>query len=105
MSAALGRMDVREDGTTARLLACAKATRACEALPGESARTLVQLAGGVRLYLQARQRRLALGALDDIERLMQGVDDADLRDAYDELVGKVRDALGVKHQGWKSRAA
>ena len=32
-----------------------------------------------------------------METLINGVDDEALRDAYDELVGAVRGALGVKH--------
>lgn len=87
--------DVSLDGSTERLMAAARATHATEALPTASGKALVASARGVRLYLEARQNKLALGQLDAIEKLMATCDDTDLKAAYVTLVGDVRRALKV----------
>lgn len=94
------KIDVRVDTATARLIAAARATQACENLPTDSAKTLVARARGVRLYIEARQPVLAQAALDDVEKLMAGVDDLDLRAAFRDLATEVRRALD-----WSERPA
>jgi hypothetical protein len=86
--------DVALDGSTERLIAAARATHATEALPTASGKALLASARGVRLYLEARQSRLACGQLEAIEGLMATCDDANLRAAYETLVGDVRKAIG-----------
>lgn len=78
------------DGATTRLIAAARAVQAAEHLPKESARTLVALSRGCRLYLEARQRPLALRCLKELDDLMAGAPEADLRDAFTALVESVR---------------
>lgn len=87
------RLDVRVDTATARLNAAARATQACETLPPESAKTLVARCRGARLFMEARQIPLAMGALDDVEKLMVGVDDKALAEAFSALVTEIRKAV------------
>jgi len=88
------RLGVGVDGATHRLICAARATQATEGVPKESARALVALARGVRLYLEARQDRLARATLDDIDKLMAGADEPLLVAAYGDLIQGVRKALG-----------
>lgn len=100
MTAAAIRLGVGVDSATTRLIAAARATQATEGLPKDSARQLVALARGVRLYLDAGQARLAMRSLDDLQTLMSsGVEDAVLVEAYAALAKSVRTAVG-----WKPKA-
>lgn len=82
--------NVALDGATERLIAAARATQFADALPVASGKALVAHARGVRLYLEARQPKLAAGQLDAIDKLMATAEDKDLRTAYTRLVGDVR---------------
>lgn len=70
-----------------------RATQACETLPPESAKTLVARCRGARLFMEARQIPLALTALDDVEKLMAGVDDKQTKAAFLGLVKEIRRAV------------
>ena len=86
--------NVALDGSTERLIAAARATQMTESLPKESARTLLAAARGVRLYLEARQTKLAVQQLDVIDALMKTCDDYELCRAYGALIRDVRNAVG-----------
>lgn len=90
------RLDVVLDGRTANLIAAARATKAAEHLPTSSARSLVALATGARLYLQANLPDLAERCLVDIDVLILGAEGSeyrDIRDAYARLVTEVRKGM------------
>jgi hypothetical protein len=70
------RLDIVTDTRTTRLIAAAREAQAAEHLPKESARPLVALSRGARLYLEAVQpAALATRTLGEIDDLMAGADE------------------------------
>lgn len=84
-------LDVVLDNATTRLTKAAQATAAVEALPKDSARTLVATCRAVRLFVEAQEHKAAVAALDDAKALVATMDQGHVRDALErrlEAAGK-----------------
>ncbi len=81
--------DVALDGATARLIAMAKASKNCNALPTESARTLVAFATAVRDFVLAREIEAATSVCDEIDKLVATHED----ESFVAMVGRHTSAV------------
>lgn len=86
-------LDVVLDGATVRLVKASQAVAAMEALPKDSARTLVATARAVRLFVEAQEPKAAGAALDDLERLVAGMDAGEARSALERRLEAARKAI------------
>ncbi len=92
----MNRLDVVTDTRTTRLIAAARAVQAAQHLPKESARSLVALSRGARLYLEANQAGLASRTLHEIDLLFTTSEDdlsRELAQVFTHLVNDVRKAI------------
>lgn len=95
------RIPVEVDGPTVRLLALSRAVSAEGSLPAASAKSLGGLVRAVRLYAEAWEPDLALGALNGVEAFALDLDTAGAQHADPALsaalkrhVGTLRKSLG-----------
>lgn len=86
-------LDVVLDGATVRLIKAAQAVALVEAVPKDSARTLVATAKAVRLFVEAQERGAAVTALGDATDLVTTMDEGQVRDALARRIQAVAKAL------------
>lgn len=90
--------DVATDGSTARLIEVARASRLCAALPADSGKVLVDLALAVRAFVRAREMAAATSVTVQIDKLVATHEDESFVAMISRHTTAVRKALGSNQE-------